>query len=241
MASIRFGGGIVDARGSIAGNTFSRNGNGAYLRARVAPVQPNSPAQTQARQLFGARSQAFAQLTEDQVKAWNDAATGTLGAYTNRLGEPSQYSGAQLFNKINGVRAAFGLDQLDDPPAVAATAPIELVDLGISYDAGGGNGVFTQDILINGSAVTTADFLVDVAVVQSAAIDSANTPSYRRAAAVVDASGSDTTIMNAVDSFIPTPDRVPGTVIWLRLTPANSALGQTAGVLTYKLITGTNP
>jgi len=38
FVSIKFGGGVVDARGSLAGNVFSRNKSGAYMRARVTPV-----------------------------------------------------------------------------------------------------------------------------------------------------------------------------------------------------------
>ena len=45
MALIKYGGGIVDMSGSIAGNTHARNRFGNYMRARTKPVNPNSDRQ----------------------------------------------------------------------------------------------------------------------------------------------------------------------------------------------------
>lgn len=115
--SIKYGGGIVDARGSLAGNTFSRNANGAYMRAKVAGTNPRTPSQTQQRNFFGAISAAYKDLTADQVAAWTEAAKGSLGAYTNRLGEASQYTANQLYMKLNTVLSSIGADTLDNPPA----------------------------------------------------------------------------------------------------------------------------
>ena len=45
MALVQYGGGIVDARGSIGGNTFSKCAGGHYMRARTKPVNPKSALQ----------------------------------------------------------------------------------------------------------------------------------------------------------------------------------------------------
>ena len=41
MALVKYGGGIIQMSGSMAGNTFARNRYGNYMRARTKPVNPN--------------------------------------------------------------------------------------------------------------------------------------------------------------------------------------------------------
>ena len=130
MASIRYGAGIVDARGSISGQTFSRNANGAYIRARVAGTNPQTEEQTVNRTRFGTISTLWRSLTKEQADSWIEAAKGTLGAYTDRLGQASQYTGQQLFNKLNNVR------QLFNPAAQLLTsAPVPEPIVEVSLDA----------------------------------------------------------------------------------------------------------
>ncbi|GAH13494.1 unnamed protein product, partial [marine sediment metagenome] len=45
MSLVKYGGGIVQMSGSIAGNTFARNRYGNYVRARTKPINPNSDRQ----------------------------------------------------------------------------------------------------------------------------------------------------------------------------------------------------
>lgn len=127
MASIRFGAGIVDARGSISGQTFSRNASGAYIRARVAGTNPRTEQQQQARQRFGAISSEWRALDVKQAQSWIDAAQTTLGRYVNRLGEQAQYTGQQLYSKLNNVRALFG-----NGPLLEAPLPESLTDVIVS-------------------------------------------------------------------------------------------------------------
>lgn len=134
MASIRYGAGIVDARGSISGQTFSRNANGAYIRARVAGTNPATQEQTQARTRFGTISSAWNSLTKPQADSWIEAAKGTLGAYTDRLGQSSQYTGQQLFNKLNNVRALFGNPPLVSAPVAEPFAQVGLASATVEYD-----------------------------------------------------------------------------------------------------------
>lgn len=135
MASIRYGAGIVDARGSISGQTFSRNANGAYIRARITGTNPGTEEQTAARSRFGSISSAWRSLTKPQADSWIDAAKTTLGAYTDRLGQPSQYTGQQLFNKLNNVRALFGNVPLNSAPVPEPFSQVGLDAAVVEYDA----------------------------------------------------------------------------------------------------------
>ncbi|RME51998.1 hypothetical protein D6783_06130 [Candidatus Woesearchaeota archaeon] len=118
MAKVIFGGGVSEIRGSIAGQVFSRNGSGAYIRNRVTPVNPQSASQSGVRQNLGAIATAWKDLTEQQRNAWKAAAAG---GFTQRdsLGNAFQLSGQQLFMKLNTALFAAGSTgvTLTDPPA----------------------------------------------------------------------------------------------------------------------------
>lgn len=97
MALARFGGGVSELRGSIAGNVFSRSRAGAIVRNRAVPVNPNTPLQSQSRSWMQEATDGFRDLTAAQVEAWNNfASTQTR---FNRLGEPYTPSGKQIFTE----------------------------------------------------------------------------------------------------------------------------------------------
>ena len=83
---VKFGGGLTDARGSIAGNTFSRNHFGAFVRARVTPTNPNTDRQVHVRASLAFLSARWSNtLTLAQRTAWelygsSVAMTDVLGA-----------------------------------------------------------------------------------------------------------------------------------------------------------------
>lgn len=115
MASIRFGGGVSEIRGSIAGNTFSRNANGAYSRNRIKGVNPQTSAQTAQRARLTALSSAWRDLTDAQRKTWIDGKDAF--PYKNRLGESATYTGPQLFNALNMALLSIGEPQIDSCPS----------------------------------------------------------------------------------------------------------------------------
>jgi|TARA_Y100000310_G_C20692407_1_gene823191 hypothetical protein len=108
MALIKLGGGITDIRGSMGGNTFSRNKAGNYLRSNKKPVNPRSPLQVVVR-----NTQAFlakywsATLTAQQRIDWRAYAAGTQ--WTNKLGETIEIGGNAAFMQLNALRFAGGL------------------------------------------------------------------------------------------------------------------------------------
>lgn len=228
MASIRFGAGIVDARGSISGQTFSRNASGAYIRARVAPSQPRTPLQTANRSLFGGISAAYSSLSEAAAQAWVDAAKGTLGRYVNRLGEQSQYTGQQLFASVQGIRAAFGLEPLEEIPNVVTIGAASVSDFLVTYDAVEDEFTATGTGVITGVLPAVTDVMIDVAVRSTTGALATSTPSYRRAGVETGVTSATLVdrLMEAVDAYIPTPERSAGGTLFIRLTSANAAAGQ---------------
>jgi hypothetical protein len=102
--------------GSIAGNTFSRNRYGSYVRQRVKPKQPHSGSQCAARSLVTAVSKAWGStLTDAQRALW-----GSFGAthpIKDGLGETRVLTGEAIYVQLNCVILAAGGSRIDTPPA----------------------------------------------------------------------------------------------------------------------------
>lgn len=122
MALIRFSNLVNDIRGAAGGNVFARNRSGAYVRNRTTPLNPQSTGQMIARASFGSLSQAWRTLTEAQRLAWADAAPEY--PYLNKLGESRNYSGEQLYMKLNRNLQAAGQPLLDEPLSPAGVDAI---------------------------------------------------------------------------------------------------------------------
>ena len=89
---------------------------GQVLRQYVKPKDPHSAAQMRIRSNLGRVAARWRVLTPEQRQAWALAASDTRSR--PRLGKSAALSGCQLFIKINCARAAIGLEQLSDPPAL---------------------------------------------------------------------------------------------------------------------------
>ena len=89
---------------------------GQVEREFVMPKDPHTPDQLRIRSNMGRIASRWRYLTPQQRIAW------TLAGQDDRsrpcLGKSARLTGCQLFIKINCARAAIGLDQLSDPPAV---------------------------------------------------------------------------------------------------------------------------
>jgi len=117
MALLKFGGGITEMRGSIAGNTYSRNRYGAYARARTKPVNPNTGRQQTVRAALAYLTERWSiTLTDAQRAAWN--LYGANVVMTNKLGESINLSGFNHYIRSNSIRKAFGLTVIDAGPVV---------------------------------------------------------------------------------------------------------------------------
>lgn len=116
MAKLKLGGLAQDARGSIAGTTFSKNASGAYARAKVSPVQPRTSFQQAVRSSFGNLSKLWSTtLTDAQRTAWNSfAATHPV---LDIFGDSMQLSGINTFVRLNQTIFQAGGVTIYDPPA----------------------------------------------------------------------------------------------------------------------------
>ena len=145
MSLVKFGGGIIQMSGSIAGNTFARNRYGNYVRSRTKPVNPQT-----ARQSFIRAGLAFLtsrwgiDLTANQRTAWNLYASSV--AMKNRLGEVIYMTGFNHYIRSNMIRKQIALAIIDDGPTTfeipaadptfAITASEATQDISTSYDDG---------------------------------------------------------------------------------------------------------
>jgi len=112
---------LGEIRGSIAGTTFSRNGNSAYARNKAIPVNPRSPGQTLSRANLAFVSALWRTLTQAQQDAWKSLSLTV--PYTNSVGDSSFYSGFQLFMKLNQTLKQAGQAPILNAPGGAPTFP----------------------------------------------------------------------------------------------------------------------
>lgn len=117
MALIKFGGGITEMRGSIAGNVFSRNRSGAYVRSRTKPVNPNTDLQQIVHSIITLLTTRWSQtLTAAQRTAWNLYASNVV--MNNKLGESINLTGFNHYIRSNAGRQRVGAPVVDDGPVI---------------------------------------------------------------------------------------------------------------------------
>lgn len=117
MALVKYGGGIVGASGSIAGNTHARNRFGNYIRARTKPVNPNTALQQVIRNALTQLTAHWGQTLEIAERtAWNLYASSV--AMKNRLGEVIYLTGFNHFLRSNIVRVQSGLTIIEAGPTI---------------------------------------------------------------------------------------------------------------------------
>lgn len=117
MALIKFGAGIIQMLGSIAGTTFARNRSGNYARARTTPTNPNTARQDAVRSAVAFLSDRWAQtLTHAQRVAWN--LYGDSVNMKNRLGETIHLSGYNHYIRSNTIAKLIPYPLIDAGPTV---------------------------------------------------------------------------------------------------------------------------
>jgi hypothetical protein len=112
---IKFGAIVVAGSGKIGGHVASKNRGGAYLRTKVTPTNPNSPAQAGARALLASLSTGWSELTEAQRDSWNGAVKDY--ATTDIFGDIKNPSGINLYVKLNANLLGSGQSALTSAPA----------------------------------------------------------------------------------------------------------------------------
>ena len=131
---IKFSGvGIVDGRGKFGGSVASRNGSGAYIRNKVTPVFPDTPAQAAVNAIFADIAQAWRALSQAQRDAWNEAVSNF--EHTDIFADTITPSGFNLHQQLNLNLASIGLPFIQFPPAPDATQ--SLTNLIVELDGPG--------------------------------------------------------------------------------------------------------
>ena len=136
MASILFGGGVSAARGSLGGNTFSRNRAGAHVRARTKGVRPATTSQTSIAAKHAANAQLYSYgLTSGELVNWRSFASAN--PVLNRFGQTMLLSGQQMFCRLNNVLTLVGSAPITSPPANLNVSQPTSVFLAAVHDPGG--------------------------------------------------------------------------------------------------------
>lgn len=101
MALIRGGSPLGELSGKMGGLVFARNKGGAYVRQYVAPVNPNTVAQVNARAAFASSVTNFHSLNPTEKALWQDYAQNIFSP----LNQPNmgQYSGINAFTSLLNV------------------------------------------------------------------------------------------------------------------------------------------
>lgn len=119
---VQYGGGILDARGSIGGQTASRNRFGNYLRARTTPVNPATDRQNAIRVAIQFLCDVWqTTLTAAQRAAWEVYAANITRV--NKLGAQIKLTGFNMFIRSNSIRVQNGLVRMADGPIVLTLPP----------------------------------------------------------------------------------------------------------------------
>lgn len=117
MALVKYGGGVVQMSGSIAGNTYARNRYGNYARARTTPVNPNTDRQVTVRAAVAFLSARWSDtLTAAQRTAWN--LYGNSVPMLNKLGESVYLSGYNHYIRSNVINKQTGNAIVDAGPVI---------------------------------------------------------------------------------------------------------------------------
>lgn len=154
MALVRYGGGIVQMSGSIAGNTFARNRYGNYTRSRTKPVNPNTSRQVQIRSCVSFLAERYAEeLSSDQRADWRDYADNI--AMKNKLGEAIKLSGFNHYIRSNTVRKMQHLTVIDDAP-IGETLPEKDAFFAVDLDSSPQTVTVTLDLAMDWLSETGA-------------------------------------------------------------------------------------
>lgn len=132
-------------RGRLAGNVFSHNKGGDYVRLGTTPTNPQTSRQQTTRGILGGLASAWSQnLTPAQRDAWDVWASAN--PIKNSLGIDVTITGLAWFLKCNCRLSDAGLENVVDPPV--DPAPVSLQTFSVDISAATTIDVtFTDDML----------------------------------------------------------------------------------------------
>ena len=209
MALVKYGGGIIQMSGRIAGNVFARNAGGNYVRAGTIPVNPNSPAQQLVRSALALLMVAWREtLTVGQRIAWETYAAAVV--VKNRLGEDIHISGVNHYVRSNTYLLQSGNTRVDDGPTVLAL-PDQDPTVAITASVAGGTISVVFDDTLNWALIDNGFMHCYMGRPQNATRNFFNGP-YRYA----DSFLGDTAIpLVSPQTFVPPFTLIEGQKIWV--------------------------
>jgi hypothetical protein len=160
MAKFKPGIAIGDISGSVAGNTFSHNRHGRYIRDRVVPTKVTSTYATDAKARLSRLSKAWQSLTQNQRDAWQVYAQNN--PITDVLGDKQVLTGHTMYIGVNARIDWIGSPVLSVPPVGAS--PASLTSLSVVGDISDSKVELTY-----APTPTASGFLIWVALTDSAA------------------------------------------------------------------------
>lgn len=142
---------VSGARGKLNGSVASRNRYGDYFRNKTTPVNAQTTFQQNVRAKLGLTARRWRQLGQDSRDGWNSLAEQR--PFTDIFGDQHNYSGFNLFMKVNQQLGVFLDTTTDDaPPQSPAPSDIE----GVQFDL-----VNTDTVEVSPAvAADTGDILV---------------------------------------------------------------------------------
>ena len=157
MALIKLGALAQDARGSIAGTTFSKSRAGTTTRQKVSPVQPRTARQLAVRAILNIASKAFRNLDDATQASWTTWSNNH--PIPNVFGDPMKLAPNAAYIRINADLANIAEvaptaipGTLSLPLSVPPANPVLIPAAALSVAANGTTGVVT----IATEAVTSA-------------------------------------------------------------------------------------
>lgn len=112
----------ITKSGSMAGDTYSRNQFGQYVRRRAVPVQPRTPSQINQRTRMTTNSAAYRGLTDAQRAGWKSL--GLSMGRSDSLGQAYTLNSFLAYCSVNN-------NNLDAGNAAVADAPVLVTPTGL--------------------------------------------------------------------------------------------------------------
>lgn len=107
MAIIRTSAFVQNISGKIGGTTFQTGGGSPVIRRKTTPRPRTSQAALKHKALYSKLTHQWRALTEDERHQWNYLAEQTR--FPNRLGQPRQPTGRELFFRESMIQEQTGL------------------------------------------------------------------------------------------------------------------------------------
>lgn len=226
MASAKFGNIIVDMRGKINGNVYSKNKGGAYVRTRVKPSNPRSTFQTAVRATLTAFSQGWKALTSIQIAGWNQGAINF--PKSNRVGDRHIINGNSLYVSLNKNLADVGLPGITACPAPASVDTVSVTS------AVADNSAQTLVITLSGVVPANTSVKVFTSGTVSAGVNSIGTKLRQ----VTFRNNGDAAIITLTTPYLARFGSIGavGSKIFYKLVPVNESTGQAGAAISGEII-----